>query len=68
MTAQHRAELAPLAVDMVRRYHEDSRASAKLDPVFRTLWEGGAKVYLPRAEAWMREIAPAITGRLLQPS
>ena len=68
MTAQHRAELAPLAVDMVRRYHEDSRASAKLDPVFRKLWEGGAKVYLPRAEAWIREIAPAITGRLLQSS
>jgi hypothetical protein len=68
MTAQHRAELAPLAVDMVRRYHEDSRASAKLDPVFRKLWEGGAKVYLPRAEAWIRETAPAITGRLLQSS
>ena len=43
MTARHRAELAPLAVDMVRRYHEDSRASAELDPVFRKLWEDGAK-------------------------
>ena len=33
MTARHRAELAPFAVDMARRYHEDSRASAELDPV-----------------------------------
>jgi hypothetical protein len=35
MTARHRAELASFAVDMARRYHEDSRASAELDPVFR---------------------------------
>jgi hypothetical protein len=67
MTARHRAELAPFAVDMVRRYHEDSRVSAGLDPVYRKLWEAGAKVYLPRAEAWVREAAPAITARLGQP-
>ena len=64
MTARQRAGLAPLAVDVVRRYHEDSRASAGLDPVFRTLWEDGAKVYLPRAEVWVRTAAPAITARL----
>src|ERR1700728_3071746 len=58
MTAQQRARLVPLAVDVVRRYHEDSRASAELDPVFRRLWENGARVYLPRAEAWVREMAP----------
>jgi hypothetical protein len=74
MTAQQRAGLVPLAVDMVRRYHEDSRASAELDPVSRKLWEDGgslgipAKVYLPRAEACVREMAPAITARLVQPS
>jgi hypothetical protein len=68
MTARQRAGLAPLAVDMVRRYHEDSRASAELDPVFRKLWEDGAKVYLPRAEVWVREAAPAITARLVQSS
>ncbi|HEY9240787.1 MAG TPA: phosphotransferase [Streptosporangiaceae bacterium] len=67
MTARQRAELAPLAVDMARRYHEDSRASAELDPVFRKLWEDGAKDELPRAEAWLREAAPAITARLGQP-
>ena len=67
MTARHRAELAPFAVDMARRYHEDSRASAELDPVFRKLWEDGAKDELPRAEAWLREAAPAITARLGQP-
>ncbi len=57
-TARHRAELAPFAVDMARRYHEDSRVSAELDPVFRKLWEDGAKDELPRAEAWLREAAP----------
>ena len=68
MTAQHRAELAPFAVEMARRYHEDSRASAKLDPVFRKLWQDGAKDMLPRAEAWLRDAAPAITARLEQPT
>jgi Phosphotransferase enzyme family len=68
MTARQRAELAPFAVDMARRYHEDSRVSAELDPVFRKLWEDGAKVYLPRAEAWLREAAPAIIARLDQPT
>jgi hypothetical protein len=64
MTARQRAGLAPLAVDVVRRYHEDSRVSAELDPVFRRLWEDGARVYLPRAEVWVREMAPAIAARL----
>jgi Phosphotransferase enzyme family len=32
MTAQQRTELMPLAVDMVRRYHEESRASAEMAP------------------------------------
>ena len=67
MTARHRAELAPFAVDIARRYHEDSRVSAELDPVFRKLWEDGAKDELPRAEAWLRGAAPAITARLAQP-
>jgi len=67
MTVRHRAELAPFAVDLARRYHEDSRASAELDPVFRKLWEDGAKDALPRAETWLREAAPAIAARLGQP-
>ena len=67
MMARHRAELAPFAVDMARRYHEDSRASAELDPVYRKLWEAGAKDELPRAEAWLRQTAPAITARLGRP-
>jgi aminoglycoside phosphotransferase (APT) family kinase protein len=53
MTAGQRAELAPLAVGMARRYHENSRASARLDPVFRKHWEDGGKDVLPRAEAWV---------------
>jgi hypothetical protein len=67
MTARQRAELAPFAVDVARRYHEDSRASAELDPVYRELWEDGAKDALPRAEAWLRQATPAITARLGQP-
>jgi aminoglycoside phosphotransferase (APT) family kinase protein len=67
MTARQRTELAPLAVDLARRYHEDSRASAELDPVFRKLWEDGAKDVLPRAEAWVREMASVIAARLSQP-
>jgi hypothetical protein len=66
MTARQRAELAPLAVDVARRYHEDSRASAELDPVWRRMWEDGGKDVLPRAEAWVCEMAPAIAARLSQ--
>jgi aminoglycoside phosphotransferase (APT) family kinase protein len=67
MTARQRAELAPLAVDIARSYHEDSRASAELDPVWRKMWEDGGREVLPRAEAWVREMAPAIAARLSQP-
>jgi len=73
MAPQQRARLMPMAVDMVRRYHQESRASAELDPVWRRAWEDGGglagtpgKVYLPRAEAWLREMAPAIAARLVQ--
>jgi hypothetical protein len=59
----------------VRRYHEDSRALAELDPVWRKAWEDGgglvgtpAKAYLPRAEAWVREAAPAISAALTGPA
>jgi hypothetical protein len=67
MTARHRAELAPFAVGVARRYLEDSRVSAELDPVFRRLWEDGAKDELPRAATWLRGAAPAITDRLTRP-
>ena len=66
MTDRHRAELAPFVVDMARRYYEDSRDSAELDPVYRKLWEAGARDELPRAEAWLRATAPAITARLVR--
>jgi aminoglycoside phosphotransferase (APT) family kinase protein len=68
MTAHQRAELAPLAVDMAHRYHENSRARAELHPVLRKHWEEGGKQVLARAEAWVREMAPAIAERLSQPS
>ncbi len=65
--AHRGAVFAPFVVDLARRYHEDSRVSAELDPVYRKLWEDGAKDVLPRAEAWLRENAPAIAARLSQP-
>ena len=52
---------------MAHRYYENARASAELDPVFRRLWDDGAKDELPRAGAWLRGAAPAITARLAQP-
>jgi hypothetical protein len=48
MTARQRAGLASFAADVAHRYHEDARISAELDPVFRKLWEDGAKDQLPR--------------------
>lgn len=67
MTARQRAGLTPLAVDMARGYYEDSRASAELNPVFRKHWEGGGRDLLRRAEVWLREMAPAIAARVVQP-
>jgi hypothetical protein len=64
LTAGQRANLAPLLVSLARRYHEDSRISAGRDPVFRKLWDDGARDELPRAEAWLRHTAPAITAAL----
>jgi hypothetical protein len=40
---------------------------AELDPVFRKLREDGTKDELLRAEAWLREAAPAIAAGLGQP-
>ena len=67
MTEQHREQFAPFVVDLAHRYHEDSAISAELDPVYRKLWEAGAKHELPRAEAWLAEAAPSIAARLSQP-
>jgi aminoglycoside phosphotransferase (APT) family kinase protein len=64
MSARQRSAFAPFVIQMARRYLEDSRASAELDPVFRRLWEDGAKYQLPRAEQWLRRVAPDITARL----
>ena len=64
MSAQQRSALAPFAIQMARRYYEGSRASAELDPVFKRLWENGAKYELPRAEQWLRRVAPDISARL----
>jgi Phosphotransferase enzyme family len=65
MTAQQRQALVPLAVRMVHRFHLTTRAAADADPVFRRLWEQGAKDKLPRAETWTQETGPAITAQIL---
>jgi aminoglycoside phosphotransferase (APT) family kinase protein len=64
MTGVQREGFAPLAIEVAHRYFEDSRDSAALDPVFRRLWDEGARYELPRAEQYVRRIAPAITARL----
>jgi len=66
MTAQQRQDLVPLMARIARRYHRTARAAADADPVFRRLWEQGAKDELPRAEAWLQQASPAIAERLTQ--
>lgn len=64
MTDQQRRDLTPLLIRMARRYHLSARAAADADPVFRRFWDQGDKDRLPRAEAWLRQAAPAIAERL----
>lgn len=64
MTDQQRRDLIPLATRMVHRFHETSRAAARVDPVFRRFWQEGVKDRMPRAEAWLAQQAPAIAARL----
>jgi aminoglycoside phosphotransferase (APT) family kinase protein len=66
MTAQQRQDLVPLTIRIARRYHLTARAAAEADPVFRRLWEQGAKDELPRAEAWLERTGPAIAERLTE--
>ena len=68
MTARQRQDLAPLLIDMAGRYYRSARAAAGTDPVFRRLWEQGAKDELPRTRAWLERTAPAITERLKSPA
>jgi Ser/Thr protein kinase RdoA (MazF antagonist) len=63
MTAQQRRDLVPLMTRIAHRYHRTARA-ADADPVFRRLWEQGAKDELPRAEAWLQQAGPAIVSQL----
>jgi hypothetical protein len=64
MTARQRQELMPVAVEMIYRFHRSSRAAADADPVFRRMWDDGVKDRMPRAEAWIRQAAPAIAARI----
>jgi aminoglycoside phosphotransferase (APT) family kinase protein len=66
MTARQRRDLAPLLIDMADRYYLSARAAAETDPVFRRLWEQGARDELPRTRAWLEQAAPAITKTLMQ--
>jgi hypothetical protein len=60
MTEQQRRLFVPTAIFVARRYHQSARAAAEADPVFRRLWEQGARDELPRAEAWLEQVGPAI--------
>jgi hypothetical protein len=67
MTRQQRQDLVPFLGRLAHRYHRTARAAAAADPVFRRLWDQGAKDELPRAEAWLRQASPAIAARLTPP-
>ena len=64
MTVQQRRDLVPLAIGVAHRYHLTARAAAEADPVFRRLWDQGARDEIPRAAAWLEQEGPAITTRL----
>jgi aminoglycoside phosphotransferase (APT) family kinase protein len=64
MTEQQRQQTVPLASWVARRYHQTARAAAEADPVFRRLWDQGAKDELPRAVAWLERAGPAIAAAL----
>ena len=66
MTGQQRRDFVPLARWVAHRYHVTARAAADADPVFRRLWEQGARDELPRAEAWLEQTGPAIAARLTE--
>jgi Ser/Thr protein kinase RdoA (MazF antagonist) len=68
MTDQQRHDLVPLAVRMVHRFHQTSRAAAQVDPVFRRFWQEGGKDRMPRAEAWLTHEGPAIAARITGPA
>jgi aminoglycoside phosphotransferase (APT) family kinase protein len=65
MTTRQRQALMPAARAMVARFHITMRAAAATDPVFGRFWAEGAKDRLPRAHAWIRDHATAVTARLL---
>lgn len=64
MTARQRRALVPVAGRMIHRFGQTARAAAEADPVFRRLWEEGARDRLPRAQAWIGRAGDAITARL----
>ncbi len=64
MTERQRHLFVPLAIFVARRYHQTARAAAEADPVFRRLWEEGARDELPRAETWLGQAGRTIAARL----
>ena len=64
--SRSRQELPGTTYWSAHRYHVTARAATDADPVFRRLWEQGAKDELPRAEAWLEQTGPAIAARLTE--
>ncbi|HKD88832.1 MAG TPA: phosphotransferase, partial [Streptosporangiaceae bacterium] len=64
MTADQRRRLVPVADQMIQRFHISTREKADTEPVFRRMWDAGAKDRLPRAEQWIKQAGPSIAARL----
>lgn len=64
MSSEQRAALAPVATEMIKRFHDNMARAAQVDAVARRWWDGGVKDKLPRAEAWIAREAPGIAARL----
>lgn len=64
MTIEQRAQLIPVAKQMVANFALTSRAAAEVDPVFRRWWDEGLKDRMPRAVAWLTAQSGALQDAL----
>jgi hypothetical protein len=64
MTAEQRAQVIPVAKQMVANSALTSRAAAEVDPVFRRWWDEGVKDRMPRAIAWLAKESQALQAGL----
>jgi len=65
LSADQRSKLVTVAVWRNRNAHLMMRAAADVDPVFRRWWDEGVRERMPRAEAWITEVAQRLNDALL---